>query len=283
MPELKIEFPACIGGRIPVLDELKGLAILLFVLYYAGGVLFWQNLLHGDLGVDIFVILSGIGLALSARTEAPVDFMRRRLAPIMPAYWIALTLYWALNSPYFQHHYTPTNIVLHDLGIHAWFGDIYTMSINDSFWFITLIITLSLVFCAVRSLGNNLGRPLFVGGAFSWAFAHAMFTTGQAGGFGHLGLRVPGFFAGLLVGQILREGSPPPSARPAAILRRPALCLPAVCARHHLLHLLRRPRPLGRLRLPLEALCPPVRRRASPTSSPYSAITLSKFFSPTNC
>ena len=208
MPELKIELPSSIHGRLPVLDELKGLAILLVVLYHAGGVLVWQNLLHGDLGVDIFVILSGIGLTLSARTatEPTVTFMRRRLLRIMPAYWIALTLYWAVNSHYLQHHYTPTNIVLHYLGIHGWFGDIYAMSINDSFWFITLIITLYLVFCAVHSLGNDLGRLLFVGGAFSWAFAYAMFSTGQAGSFGHLGLRVPGFFAGLVIGQLLRDG-----------------------------------------------------------------------------
>ena len=92
MPELKIELPSSIHGRLPVLDELKGLAILLVVLYHAGGVLVWQNLLHGDLGVDIFVILSGIGLTLSARTatEPTVTFMRRRLVRIMPAYWIAL-------------------------------------------------------------------------------------------------------------------------------------------------------------------------------------------------
>ena len=55
------------------------------VIYHAGGVLVWQNLLHGDLGVDIFVILSGVGLALSQRSEPPVAFMRRRLIRIMPA------------------------------------------------------------------------------------------------------------------------------------------------------------------------------------------------------
>lgn len=206
MQELKIELPSSISGRIPALDELKGLAILLVVLYHAGGVLVWQNLLHGDLGVDIFVILSGIGLTLSARAEAPIAFMRRRLVRIMPAYWIALTLYWALNTHYLQHHYTPTNVILHYIGIHGWFGDSVAMSINDSFWFITLIITLYLAFCAVRQFRDDLGRLVFVGGAFSWAFAYAMFATGQSGSFGHLGLRVPGFFAGLLIGQLLREG-----------------------------------------------------------------------------
>lgn len=206
MREIKIELPAKVSGRLSVLDELKGLAILLVVLYHAGGVLVWQNLLHGDLGVDIFVILSGVGLALSQRSEPPVAFMRRRLIRIMPAYWVALTIFWVLNSSVLQKDYSGLNVVLHYLGIHGWFGDIYAMSINDSFWFITLIITLYLIFCAVRHLGEDLGRLIFVGGAFSWIFAYAMFTTGQAGSFGHLGLRVPGFFAGLILGRLLRDG-----------------------------------------------------------------------------
>ena len=98
MPELKIELPTFVRGRLPVLDELKGLAILLVVLYHAGGVLVWQNFLHGDLGVDIFIILSGIGLALSSRAESPASFLRRRLVRILPAYWIALTAYWICNT-----------------------------------------------------------------------------------------------------------------------------------------------------------------------------------------
>ncbi|MEI8088735.1 MAG: acyltransferase [Opitutaceae bacterium] len=206
MTELKIELPTKLGGRLPVLDELKGLAILLIVLYHAGGVLVWQNLLHGDLGVDIFVILSGVGLALSQRTETSGAFLRRRLIRIMPAYWIVLTLFWALNSYFLQKNYSGVNVVLHYLGIHGWFGDMNAMSINDSFWFITLIITLYLIFCVVRHWREDLGRLIFAGGAFSWIFASAMFFTGQAGSFGHLGLRVPGFFAGLILGRLLCDG-----------------------------------------------------------------------------
>jgi len=206
MSEIKIELPTKVGGRLAVLDELKGLAILLVILYHAGGVLVWQNFLHGDLGVDIFVILSGVGLALSQKSEPPISFMRRRLVRIMPAYWIVLTAFWALNSHFLQKDYSGLNLFLHYLGIHGWFGDIYAMSINDSFWFITLIITLYLIFCAVRHLLDDLGRLILVGGAFSWLFAYAMFATSQAGSFGHLGLRVPGFFAGLILGRLLRDG-----------------------------------------------------------------------------
>jgi len=206
MPEIKIELSSRATGHIPVLDELKGLAILLVVLYHAGGVLVWQNFLHGDLGVDIFIILSGIGLALGSREESTASFMRRRLIRIMPAYWIALTLYWLCNTHYLQHQYTGVNLALHYLGLHGWFGDSYAMSINDSFWFITLIITLYLLFCITRKFSDDLDRLILFGAAFSCVFACVLFGTHQAGSFGHLGLRVPGFFLGILIGRILKEG-----------------------------------------------------------------------------
>ena len=206
MSEIKIELSNRVTGRIPVLDELKGLAILLVVLYHAGGVLVWQNFLHGDLGVDIFIILSGIGLVLGSREESVASFMSRRLIRIMPAYWMVLTLYWLCNTHYLQHQYTPANLTLHYLGLHGWFGDGYAMSINDSFWFITLIITLYLLFCAVRKFSADLGRLILVGAAFSCVFACVLFGTHQAGSFGHLGLRVPGFFLGILIGRILKDG-----------------------------------------------------------------------------
>jgi len=206
MTELKLELPAPVRGRLPILDEFKGLAIILVVLFHTAGVLGWANWFHGDLGVDVFVILSGLGLALSTKTESAVTFLRQRLVRILPAYWLVLTVYVLCNSHFLQHHYSAANIVLHYSGFHGLFGDGYALSINDSFWFITLILTLYLVFVAVRGLRADLGRLLFVGAAFSWAFAYAMLVGDRPGSFGHLGLRVPGFFAGFLIGQILRDG-----------------------------------------------------------------------------
>ena len=42
--ELRLKSPY--SGRLQILDELKGLAIILIVLYHAGGVLDWTNTLH---------------------------------------------------------------------------------------------------------------------------------------------------------------------------------------------------------------------------------------------
>ena len=106
-----------------MLDELKGVAILLVVLYHAGGVLVWNNYLHGDLGVDIFVILSGLGLAMSSRYGGAREFLTRRLWRIMPAYWIALDGLSRGAEPIFLQHPCPsTTWSCISLGIHAWLG-----------------------------------------------------------------------------------------------------------------------------------------------------------------
>lgn len=189
-----------------MLDELKGLAILLVVLNHAGGTLVWQNLLHGDLGVDIFLILSGLGLALSGSDAGPGKFLTRRLLRIMPAYWVALSLFWVLNTHFLQLRYGPADVILHYLGLHAWFGDQYAFSFNNSFWFISLILGLYVLCAFLRPWRLAPDRLLLVGGSLSTLVALACFFSNQAGLVGHIGMRVPGFFLGVLAGSLMRTG-----------------------------------------------------------------------------
>ena len=193
-------------GRNRSIDELKGLAIILIILYHAGGVLVWRNFLHGDVGVDLFVILSGLGLGLSSRSETAGKFLRRRLLRIMPAYWIVLTAFLAANTHFLQLAYSPFNVAVHYLGIHALFGDAIGLAVDDSFWFITLIVSLYLLYVPLRAVLNRPDLLVLVGGALSAVVAYAFWSTGQSGCFGHIGLRVPGFFGGILAGRLLREG-----------------------------------------------------------------------------
>ena len=204
MSVLKLELPAPISGRSRVLDELKGLAILLVILYHAGGVLLWENRLHGDVGVDMFVVLSGVGLTLGSGFTTTREFLTRRLVRILPAYWIALTLFLLLNSHFLQKHYTTLDVVTHYVGVHAWLGDAGAMSINDSFWFITLILTLYVLYCRVHALSSE--KLLLVGSAVSVATAIGFFYANQPGTFAHLGMRMPDFFVGLLLGRLLKAG-----------------------------------------------------------------------------
>lgn len=206
MTPLEVRLPAPVSGRLAVLDELKGVAILLVVIYHAGGVLVWRNFFHGDLGVDMFVILSGIGLAFGSRFDGTVPFLKKRLIRIMPTYWIVLTAYWALNAYFLQDRYSAGNLITHYLGIHAWFGDVYGMAINDSFWFITLILSLYVIYCGLQRWTRTLEQMLLGGALLSTAIAFAYFFPGQAGIFGHLALRLPGFFLGLLIGRLMKEG-----------------------------------------------------------------------------
>jgi len=206
MSLLKLELPAPATGRLPALDELKGLAIILVILYHAGGVLAWNNTLHGDLGVDIFVILSGIGLALGSVYPGTRLFLIRRFLRIFPTYWIVLTAFWLLNAHFLGQDLTTKNLVLHYLGIHGWCGDGYAMAINDSFWFITLILSLYLLYSALQKLMPSPGRLLLAGAAISLTITLILFYQGQSGSFSHMALRLPGFFVGLLIGRLLKTG-----------------------------------------------------------------------------
>jgi peptidoglycan/LPS O-acetylase OafA/YrhL len=127
-------------SRFAPFDELKGVAILLVVIYHGTAVLGVGGFLHGEVGVDIFLILSG--LTLSAGSEIRFgEFARRRLARIVPAYWIVLTLFILGGHYLLSDHYTYGNLIAHYLGIHALVfsrPNIF-FSLNGSFWFLSLL------------------------------------------------------------------------------------------------------------------------------------------------
>ena len=213
IPAIKLELPAPLTGRSPILDELKGVAIVLVILYHAGGVLLWENRLHGDVGVDMFVVLSGAGLTLGSNFTTARNFLSRRLRRILPAYWIVLTSFLLLNSHFLEKHYTAVDIITHYAGVHAWRGDAGAMSINDSFWFITLILTLYVLYCHVHAYSSE--KLLLVGALVSLATALGFFYANQPGTFAHLGMRMPDFFVGLLLGRLLKAGRLEFAAGPA--------------------------------------------------------------------
>ena len=194
------------AGRLGVLDELKGVAIVLVILYHAGGVMGWRNVLQGQVGVDLFVFLSGVGLALGTRREGALRFLLRRFWRIYPAYWIVLTGFLVADAHFLGWHFSGADIALHYLGLQALFGSVHEMSINDSFWFVTLIVCLYLLYAPLRRLMARPGWILLIGIAVSLAPAVAGLLSVQAAGFEHIAERVPGFFVGLLVGRRIRTG-----------------------------------------------------------------------------
>lgn len=207
MSSLRLELPAPVTGRLQAVDELKGIAIILVVLYHIGGVLVWGNLLHLDLGVDLFVILSGLGLGFGAHYQGAGSFLARRFVRILPAYWILLTLFWFANTHLLNSQYSASNLWIHYLGLQGWFGDEYGFAINDSFWYISLILALYLAYAACHALIECPDRLLLAGAALTGIVAFIFsFSIGYKELMGHLVLRIPGFFIGLLAGRLLKAG-----------------------------------------------------------------------------
>jgi peptidoglycan/LPS O-acetylase OafA/YrhL len=204
---LRIELASPVRGRVGVLDELKGVAIMLVVLYHAGGVLILANPLHLELGVDMFVVLSGIGLALSSSSDGPGRFLCRRFLRIYPLYWLVLSAV-LLGGRFILEirYYTASDIALHYLGLHLLFGDAHGLTINDSFWFITLIVFLYGSYAALWRFRQRPDWMLCLGFLISFAMASVYLQAGQSACYGYFALRIPGFFVGLVIGMLMRAG-----------------------------------------------------------------------------
>lgn len=115
--------PASSGDRIPVLDGIRGIAVLLVMTYHfwvlgiAGGTRPWEYA-YGDvvgmgwIGVDLFFVLSGFlitGILYDSR-ESPHYFRvfyGRRTVRIFPLYYAALTVFFLIGPLFMAHFYRP--------------------------------------------------------------------------------------------------------------------------------------------------------------------------------
>ena len=127
--------PAPSGDRIPVLDGIRGIAVLLVMTYHfwvvgiagsaassitsssSGGTLPWEHVYNnvagfGWIGVDLFFVLSGFlitGILCDSR-ESPHYFRifyGRRTVRIFPLYYAALTIFFLLGPLVMAHIYRP--------------------------------------------------------------------------------------------------------------------------------------------------------------------------------
>ena len=203
-----IEFPArapLLSGRghVPALDEIKGVAILLVLYYHTTGMLGLPNVFHGELGVDLFLIVAGLMLACRSATMSAGAFVRRRFFRIFPSYWFAMALFLFLGW-YFNHtRYPWPSVILHVFGLHGFAAEDYFFGINDSFWFISMLVAAYGVFLALREKLSDFSLLIGVGGLLTVAACVVYGETGHRAGLSHLGIRIPSFFIGLLAGQIL--------------------------------------------------------------------------------
>lgn len=158
-------------------DLLKGLAIIWIVLFHMYkdfpdvfcSSLHWLNnlqcriIMHGALGVDIFIILSGYLLTIS-RLRNPqahwFSFLKKRIWRIFPLYWFALasilTFEFAIGKS--KESLSLLSVVYHLAGLHGFTP--YIFDLEGAWWFVTLILQLYLLFPVIWYLSEKL--PLYV-------------------------------------------------------------------------------------------------------------------------
>ena len=122
----------------PSIDVLRGFAAISVVIYHVieifgwttfptSGPLIWFR--SGWMGVDLFFVISGFVIALSAFAEIDkngvdrfqIPFMRRRIFRIVPLYYFTCLIFMAFIVPatLFEHFFP--NILTHILFIHNLF------------------------------------------------------------------------------------------------------------------------------------------------------------------
>lgn len=195
--------------RLKEINELKGIAILLVVAYHIGGILGWKNQLHGEIGVDIFVVLSGLGLSFGYPSiPNKTQFLVKRFRKLLSPYWIILTLF-ALGQVYILHiGFDPKDFISHVVTIHSYVSDAYFAGYNHSFWYMSLITILYLVYLPVsRFVGAEKTNHVVTIG-LSLTFILSIYYTvfhPSYGAFLHLVTRIPDFFFGIIYGMYLKN------------------------------------------------------------------------------
>ncbi len=139
-------------GHLDVVDELKGVAIALVVAFHFESLVAGTNRLQGQVGVDLFLLLSGWGLGRSVTPATRAGpFVVRRIWKVLPAYWLAVGLFGVVKPLLLGRPLDARNLLVHLAGLQAFAPPAYFFGFNPSFWFISiLLLTYPLAFLLRR-------------------------------------------------------------------------------------------------------------------------------------
>lgn len=151
--------------RLPVLDGLRGIAVLLVLWYHIWEISWlpapWPALQFvpetGFLGVDLFFFISGFVItypfvrAAFEKTAPPTwaHFASRRFLKIVPSYALSIAVALALGYAHFASSGEALRaLATHALFIHTWWSDTYG-SINGVLWTLAVEVQFYAVFPAL--------------------------------------------------------------------------------------------------------------------------------------
>lgn len=189
-------------------SELMGVAMLWVMLFHAVDLeppipLFHEIRAAGFGGVDIFILLSAMGLAMSLdrREQEFIPFMARRARRILPAYYVVMVAYTLFSI---ARGTAPLSALIWN----ATLLDYWVHSIGAFNWYVSGIMLFYAItpFC-FKKLKKAAHRELWVaaGVVLGLAVCHIMMADGY---WNHMDFfyRVPIFLVGLLMGLYVREG-----------------------------------------------------------------------------
>lgn len=136
--------------------SLMGIAILFIMLYHSGFVIETDAFKWGDVGVEMFAVLSAIGVCFSLTHQTSVShFYKRRLLRILPAYFVVAAPY-ALYR-HFAYGASWGHVASVITGLSTFRGDI-------TFWFVSYILVCYLLTPLFLSVKKTLDRPFALTG-----------------------------------------------------------------------------------------------------------------------
>ena len=190
--------------RLQVVDELKALAVVLVILFHAipGPI----NYTQGQLGVDIFLVVSGFTLAIGSTELTRWEFIKRRLTRIYPPYWIAFGFFLAFY--YFTQHmyWYPWPLFFTFFGLQAFIPAYDNGNVNGSWWFMSLIKLCYATFFGVKNKTKDISLMILVCALIITAFItfYALIGASASAG-GSMAFFLPSFFIGIFAGRLYED------------------------------------------------------------------------------
>lgn len=159
-----------VTNRLFYLDVIRVLALIVIILFHfnlemlvvhPGVPLILPNvyggIISGELGVDIFIILSGAALAIAYRDKFTIGaFYLRRLAAMLPMYWVAYVV--AMGLHFYMTDQLPPNLDMLWLTVIGMDGFLLYKIPNAYLmgeWFFGMILILYAVFPILRFCVNR--------------------------------------------------------------------------------------------------------------------------------
>lgn len=152
-------------ARYSEIDLLRGMACIAVVAYHylsRGQRVNWISSYpsapveaiakFGFLGVELFFIISGFVIFMSAERSNVREFAASRVARLYPAFWIAVPLTaltaWVFASPFFQ--VKPSHVLANLTMVPHWFGVEF---VDGAYWSLAVELHFYIAICIVIALG----------------------------------------------------------------------------------------------------------------------------------